>query len=52
MVQDQAADASIRLQIIQRLKKITADPVNVLWQVGGTLNQVQARYSGGGGEVG
>jgi hypothetical protein len=32
------------------LEKISSDPLDILWQVGRPLNQVQTRYSSGGGE--
>ena len=48
MVQDEAADAGIRVDAWQGLEKIPADPLDADRQVGGPLNQVETSYGGGG----
>lgn len=48
MVQDEAADAGIGVDVWQRLIKISADPLDADRQAGGALDQVEAGHGGGG----
>ena len=47
-MQDEAAYAGIGVDIWQGFKKISAVPFDVLWQISGSLNQVESGHGGGG----
>jgi hypothetical protein len=48
MVQDEAAYARIGVDIWQGLKKISTAPFDHLWQISGSLDQVEPGHGGGG----